>query len=517
MVENPILRGMNPDPSICTDGINYYIATSTFEYFPGLKIYQSEDLANWKLVGRPLTKKQINLRGIPDSAGVWAPSIRYFDQKFYLTYSVMHNIDGVYKDLKNYLVTADKADGNWSQPIYIGSQGFDPSLFKDDDGSYYVVSQNWDYRRTYTHQAFNGIILQRYEALKKKIIGNEIVIWRGTPQGGTEGPSIFKRNGYYYLLTANGGSGRHHSISIARSDSIVGPYKLAPQVNLITSFNVPEENMQKSGHGNLVETSTGETYLVHLVARYLPKTEISVLGRETAIEKVIWQNDWPILSGNTNSPQSKVFSLPENHSNVNYETNFENGLDLSWSSLRQSSKYKINKSGLKLYGNESLSSLFEQALITKPWPSVNINVSTDVSFEPRDFRDQAGLVLYYNTKNWVFLYTSYDELAKRQIVNLQISHNGQITEPANGLYFYLTSSDHIQLTFKVRNAIADSYVNGKEYGRHLDVSFLSDEKIEGWGFTGAVTGITVIDTKLKSNFAIFHNFKITEVPDEVEK
>lgn len=515
MAENPILRGMNPDPSICTDGKNYYIVTSTFEYFPGLKLYQSNDLANWHLISRPLRENQINLRGIPDSAGVWAPSIRYFNHQFYLTYSVMNNINGVYKDLKNYLVIADKADGEWSTPVYIGSQGFDPSIFKDDDGKFYILSQNWDYRRTYTHQPFNGILLQKYDAKKMAVFGKEKVIWQGTPQGGTEGPSISKKNGYYYLLTANGGSGRHHSIAVARSKHVFGPYILSPKVNLITSFNNSEDILQKSGHGNIVETATGRTYLVHLVARYLPETETSFLGRETAIEEINWENNWPVLVDGNDTPQSKVLSLAKNPVNPLYVTNFKNGLDLSWSSLRQAPKYKITSNGLKLYGNESLSSRFEQALLTKQLPSFNIDVSTVFSFKPESFRDQAGLVLYYNTENWLFLYVSYDEMTNRRIVNLQLSHNGQVIEPTNGLYFYLPENENIKLAFKVRNAVVATYVNDKEYGRHIDISFMSDEKVKGWGFTGTVTGITVIDTRLKSNYAVFHNFKLSDVSSEV--
>lgn len=511
MASNTILKGMNPDPSICNDGENYYIATSTFEYYPGLKIYQSHDLANWKLVARPLTDKQINLRGIPDSAGVWAPGIRYFDHQFYLTYSVMHNIDGVYKDLRNYLVIADQVDGEWSKPVYIGSQGFDPSIFKDDDGKYYILSQNWDYRRTYTHQAFNGILLQEYDPEKKCIVGDAHVIWQGTPQGGAEGPSIFKRNGYYYLLSANGGSGRHHVVAVARSKKVLGPYELAPQVNLVTSFNCPEGKMQKAGHGNLVEAFNGKTYLVHLVAQYLPGTEISVLGRETAIEPIRWENDWPFLNGETNAPQDKIASLPPNPINPNYYLDFKNGLDLSWSSLRQLPKYEIKSNGLKLYGNESLSSRFEQSLLTKQWPSVNIDVAISLTFSPKDFHDQAGLTLYYNTRNWLFLYISYDGMIKRRVVNIQQSYHGQVTEPANGLYFYLPDDGKVKLAFKVRNAVAQCYVNDEEYGRPLDLSFMSDEKIDGWGFTGAVAGITVIDTRLKTNYALFHDFEMNEV------
>lgn len=520
MATNPILRGMNPDPSVCTDGKYYYIVTSTFEFYPGFKIYRSKDLSNWKLIARPLTEKQINLRGIPNSAGVWAPGINYIDGKFYLTYSLMHQIDGVYKDIRNYLVTAKNVTDEWSNPIYIGSQGFDPSIFKDDDGKFYIVSQNWDYRRTYTHQAFNGILMQEYDPEKQKIIGAGRVIFQGTPQGGAEGPSIFKRNEYYYLLSANGGSGRHHVVCVARSKNIWGPYELCPQVNLVTSFNVQDNYLQKAGHGNLVETSDGRTFLVHLVARYLPNTETSVLGRETAIEPIKWRNDWPYIPEKGNAPEEQVVELPANQISSTYETKFENEPDLSWSSLRGPVKHEITFEGLKLYGDESLSSLWSQSLLTKTWPSFSFNVETELNFDPKDFRDQAGLVLYYNTENWIFLYISHDELTDRRIANLQINQNGKVTEPANGLYFYLPDDGKVKLRFNIKMAEAQAYIYSEnewqKFGRKIDASFLSDEKVKGWSFTGAMAGITVIDTCLKDNYAIFDHFKMIDLTNEAK-
>lgn len=513
MVINPILRGMNPDPSICSDGKYYYIVTSTFEYYPGFKIYRSTDLANWELIARPLTEDKINLRGIPNSAGIWAPGINYIDNKFYLTFSLMHQINGVYKDIRNYLITADDVTGEWSKPIYIGSQGFDPFIFKDTDGKFYIVSQNWDYRRTYTHQAFNGILIQEYDPKSKKALGNGKVIFKGTPQGGSEGPSIFMKDGYYYLLSANGGSGRHHAICVARSKNIFGPYELSPQVSLVTSYNYQDNYLQKAGHGNLVETPDGKTFLVHLVARYLPDTEISVLGRETAIEPIIWKDGWPYIAEDSNEPKETVDELPDNIVTGDYDTDFREGLDLSWSSLRGPVKYDLTNDGLKLYGNESLSSLWYQSLLSKSWPSFSFDVETSFEFDPKDFRDQAGLVLYYNSENWVFLYVSHDELTNRKIVNLQISKNGEVTEPSTGLYFYLPEDEEVKLRFSIDMATAQAYVYSqnewKPFGRAIDASFLSDEKVKGWSFTGAMAGITVIDTRLKNNYATFKNFKLT--------
>lgn len=513
MIINPILRGMNPDPSACTDGKDYFIATSTFEWFPGIKIYKSEDLSNWKLIARPLKEQQIDLTGVPDSAGVWAPCLRFYDNKFWLLYSVMHNINGIYKDLKNYIITAEDIEGEWSAPIYIGSRGFDPSIFKDDDGKFYVLSQNWDYRRTYTHQAFNGIILQEYSPKLKKVIGPLKKIFNGSPQGGTEGPSLIKRKSFYYLLVAEGGSGRHHAITVARSKKIDGPYELSPEVTLLTSFNHEKNVLQKAGHGNIIFTKSGNAYLVHLVSRYTPETKVSNLGRETAIELVEWKNDWPYLVTNDKQPMLTINNLPKQKFNNNYQTNFKQELDLAWSSLRHRNKsMSINEDGLKVFGDESLSSLMSQSLLARSWNDFQFKVQTELSFNPKTFRNQAGLTLYYNTQNWIFLYVSFDENSNRRIINIQISKNGEVSEPLNGLYIYLPSSGRIGLSFTVNNGETTASYQLKEgwksIGNTMDITFLSDEDVAGWGFTGAMVGITCVDTEMKESYAVFHNFKV---------
>ena len=135
MITNPILTGFNPDPSICRVGDDFYIATSTFDWFPGVQIHHSRDLVHWHLLTRPLTRvSQLNMKGNPDSCGVWAPNLTYKDGMFYLVYTDVKRFDGRWKDTHNYLVTATEIDGEWSDPIYLNSSGFDPSLFHDEDG-----------------------------------------------------------------------------------------------------------------------------------------------------------------------------------------------------------------------------------------------------------------------------------------------------------------------------------------------------------------------------------------------
>ena len=299
LIHNPILRGFNPDPSIIRVGDDYYIATSTFEWYPGVQIHHSRDLIHWRLLSRPLNRpSQLNMLGDPDSCGVWAPCLTYSDGLFYLIYTdvkrygrtTQSGTSGAsLRDMYNYLVTCETIDGEWSDPTFLNCSGFDPSLFHDDDGRKYLVNMLWDYRPG--QNRFAGIQLQEYSHAEKKLIGPRDVIFKGTPIGLTEGPHLYKRDGYYFLLTAEGGTSWGHAVTLARSTSLRGPYELHPDTYILTSRNRPDAELQKAGHADFVETQNGDTYLVHLCGRPLRNRGRCTLGRETAIQKMKWAED----------------------------------------------------------------------------------------------------------------------------------------------------------------------------------------------------------------------------------
>jgi xylan 1,4-beta-xylosidase len=193
-IQNPILRGCNPDPSICRVGRDYYVATSTFEWYPGVQLHHSRDLAHWRLVGRPLSRaSQLDLRGEPDSCGVWAPCLSHADGQFWLIYSDVKRFDGDFKDVHNYLVTAPAIEGPWSDPVRLNSSGFDPSLFHDADGRKWLVNMLWDHRAG--RSRFGGILLQEYSAAERRLVGPVRNIFAG----------------FYYPLVAEGGTGYEHA------------------------------------------------------------------------------------------------------------------------------------------------------------------------------------------------------------------------------------------------------------------------------------------------------------------
>ena len=175
-IRNPILPGFNPDPSICRVGDDYFIATSTFEWYPGVQIHHSSDLVNWRLVRRPLDRaEQLDMRGNPDSGGIWAPCLSYADGQFWLVYTDVKRLEGNFKDAHNYIVTAPSIEGPWSDRTYVNSSGFDPSLFHDDDGRKWFVNMVWDHRvpppKPRRHPAFAGIALQEWDSWQRRLIG----------------------------------------------------------------------------------------------------------------------------------------------------------------------------------------------------------------------------------------------------------------------------------------------------------------------------------------------------------
>ena len=239
-----------------------------------MQIHHSRDLVNWRLVTRPLDRAaQLDMRGEPDSGGVWAPCLSHADGKFWLVYTDVKRLDGNFKDAHNYIVTAPSIEGPWSDPIYVNSSGFDPSLFHDDDGRKWFVNMVWNHRdpppKPRRHPAFFGIALQEWDPVGAGLIGEAKTIFAGSAHGLVEGPHLFKRNGWYYLTTAEGGTGYDHAVTMARSRSIDGPYELHPDTHLITSKDAPDAPLQRAGHGQIVETPDGQVYHTHLCSRPL--------------------------------------------------------------------------------------------------------------------------------------------------------------------------------------------------------------------------------------------------------
>ncbi|MBU8791412.1 glycoside hydrolase family 43 protein [Oceanobacillus caeni] len=527
-IQNPILTGFNPDPSICRAGEDYYIAVSTFEWFPGVGIYHSKDLKNWRLVSRPLNRlSQLNMMGNPDSGGIWAPALSYSDGKFWLIYTDVKVTEGQWKDSHNYLVTCDTIDGEWSEPIHINSSGFDPSLFHNDDGRKYFLNMLWDHR--IGNHNFYGIVLQEYDAEKQKLVGKKEVIFKGTDIKLTEAPHLYKLNGYYYLLTAEGGTKYDHQATIARSKDLLGPYEVHPDNPLISSFAHPRNPLQKAGHASIVQTHTDEWFLVHLTGRPLPKEGQPLLdprgfcplGRETAIQRLEWKNAWPyIVGGNQPSLEIEGPTIDEVkwEPDYNEKDDFDSDkLNLNFQTLRiplgeNIVSLKDNPGHLRLYGRESLTSKFTQAHVARRWQHFNFTAETKVAFKPESFQQAAGIVNYYNTENWTALQITWNE-EKGRVLDLTTCDNFTFNQPLQGNEIVIPKDvEYVYLRVDVKTNIYQySYSFDGDNWERIPVEFysykLSDDYIRGGGFfTGAFVGMQCQDTSGEGKAADFDYF-----------
>jgi xylan 1,4-beta-xylosidase len=523
-ITNPVLRGFNPDPSIVRVGEDYFIATSTFEWFPGVQIHHSRDLVNWQLLTRALTRRsQLDMLGNPDSGGIWAPQLSFHDGLFYLIYTDVKTwgVSEPFKDTHNYLVTAPDILGPWSDPVYLNSSGFDPSLFHDTDGRKWLLNMVWDHRKG--KNPFAGILLQEFDPIQKKLVGPVTNVFRGTPIRVTEGPHLYRKDGYYYLVTAEGGTSYEHAVTVARARDIQGPYEVHPDNPLLTSRGKPELTLQKAGHGSFVETQAGEWYLAHLCGRPLEPLGRCNLGRETALQKLEWpEGDWPRLAEGGNAPRVSVpapdlpahpfepepekddFDAPELA--IHWQT-LRLPHDESWLSLTARPGY------LRLYGRESLISRHRQSLVGRRLQAHHAAAETCLEFEPEHFQQMAGLVAYYNTRNWVYLRLSRDEALGKSL-NILVCDNGRYDEAlAEDISVNGNSRVYLKVTFErkhFRFAYATEPSMWQEIGPRFDAGKLSDDYCSGLSFTGTFIALCAQDLSGTRKHADFDYFVYRE-------
>lgn len=523
-ITNPILRGFNPDPSILRVGDDYYIATSTFEWFPGVQIHHSKDLVNWRLLTRPLSRRsQLDMIGNPDSCGIWAPCLSYHEGLFYLIYTDMKSwgVREPFKDGHNYLVTAPDILGPWSEPVYLNSSGFDPSLFHDDDGRKWLLNMVWDHRKG--KNPFAGILLQEYDPTAKKLVGPVSNIFKGTSIRVTEGPHVYKKDGYYYLVTAEGGTTYQHAVTVARSRTLEGPYEVHPENPLLTADGKPELELQKAGHGSFVETQTGEWYLAHLCGRPLEPLGRCNLGRETALQKLEWHEDgWPRLATGGNHPQTQVPApdLPAHPFPAEPERDDFDApeLGIHWQTQRipldETTLSLSDRPGyLRLYGRESLISRHHQSLVGRHLQAHHAEAETCLEFEPEHFQQMAGLAAYYNTHSWVYLRVSRDETLGKSL-NIMVLDNGAYSEALEqDVSVEGASQVYLKVTFEHGSfhfAYATEPGAWQRIGPSFDAGKLSDDYCSGLSFTGTFIALCAQDLSGTRKAADFDYFVYRE-------
>lgn len=537
MIQNPILKGFNPDPSICKKGDDYYLCVSSFEWLPGLPIYHSKDLKNWELYTHVLTNNQVDLKKLPSAKGIWAPHLTYNEKEdlFYVVYGVMNSMNARYFDVDNFLITASELFGEWSEPVYLHSSGFDASIFIDDDGRQYITSLEWETRDSYEKPGV--ICLVEYSPSSKEIIGYPKRIWAGgTNRGCIEAPIITKRGEYYYLMCAEGGTGYNHCVTMARSKNIWGQYVGDLKNPIVTSapnnsnerhdpdhlkpkYYNPESILQKSGHASYVETSLGEVYLFHLTSRpFVPELRCT-LGRETAIQKMIWTEDgWLRMEDGSNLAKIEVLesaleaysveSIPELD---DFDSDVLGNYYYAPRIMPSDFASVMKRDGfVRLRGQESQVSLNKASILARKLSSVNARITTKMEFKPEVYQHDAGLILYYDNMNFVYLRKYYSETLGQSAIAIVRLENGEKIEFESSR----VPVEDIPIIFRLHICEKECFFEwayeSEEFmriGEVFDTTKFSDEYCKYGEFTGTMVGITCADKVKHKQFADFDYFE----------
>lgn len=510
VIENPVLRGFHPDPSILRVGGDYYLATSTFEYHPAVRLHHSRDLVTWEVVGHALD--DIDLRGVPDSAGVWAPSLTHVDGVFWLAYSIVRSADGDDKDIENYLVTAPAIEGPWSEPVYLGSRGFDFSFFHDVDGTHWIVGVQWDERPD--HPSFGGLVVEEYLPVEGRVSGRAHLLYQ--EDGLVEGPNLYAIDGWYYLLIAAGGTGWNHGITVARSRSLLGPYERDSAPAVLTTRDAPGHLLQKAGHGELVQTPEGEWFLAHLASR--PALHLGerycTLGRETCLQRIIFSDGWPRLAHGGHHPAVEV-TIPGAVVSRR-EDGFTDALSTldprRWVTLRAPLGAAVDHTArpgwLRLRGGASSASVFEQSMLLTRVEEHRTTAEVTVDADPDALRRKAGLIAWYDRNGWIWLQIAWDAENGRHA--RVVRRDGTVTTASDavavpeGPLRLRALWDGPTVTFEIDTAAGGVVVVPGVFPAWT----LSDDHGERLRFTGLFLGLRAEDLDAHAWSADFRDFTI---------
>ncbi|MFJ4282253.1 glycoside hydrolase family 43 protein [Streptomyces massasporeus] len=538
VLHNPVLRGFAPDPSLIRVGGWYYLATSSFEWFPTIPLHRSRDLAHWEYAGHVEGAAPGNsLAGVPDSGGIWAPSLSWDGERFWVTYTVVRSVGTPYFDLDTYVATAPSVEGPWSAPRRVASHGFDPAFFHEDGRLWLLNLQN-DHRPG--GERFAGIVVTELDRATLEPLGDTRLLLRHDRL--IEGPKLLRRDGWYYLVLAEGGTGWEHGVRVARAKELTGPYELDERP-LLTSRDDPAVPLQKAGHGELVETPEGQWVLGHLTARPLhtPQGRRCTLGRETAIQAVVWDAEgWPRLRQGGWHPVTDV-DVPT-HRQAGPHPRLPSPplpaarrpeeLSWPWSSLREPpapswADTTARPGWIRLRGRHGPESRWAAGLLAQRVTEHRAEAEVTVEARPVTFTQAAGLLLWYNPEAYLALDLTWaepegepqrgqqwggsaggrtvlslverDEDGVRQVAVVDVPVNGPVTlgvtvEGADARFWYLREG--------VRAAV----------GPVLDFSRLSDDHGSRLRFTGTMAAIHARDLVDAAFTADFTGFRLTCTP-----
>jgi len=402
--QNPVIPGFYPDPSICRVGHDYYLVNSSFEYFPGVPLFHSQDLVHWDQIGHCLTRKnQLDLTNISASDGIWAPTIRFFNDRFYM---VTTNVRRKPWNARNFFVYTDNPGGEWSDPVWLDEGGIDPDLFFDDDGTCY-----------YLRNGANGIYTRIVDIATGNLKTESKHIWTGTGGPFPEAPHLYKINDTYYLIIAEGGTGSRHMATVARSDTPFGPYESLPHNPILTHYYREHHPIQSTGHGDIFQDHNGQWWIVFLGTRpvFDGKVQYQHLGRETFLAPVGWHHDgWPAVNSGCGVELGMDAPLPSLQSPIptSPRDNFDTpSLGLQWNFLRNPSEeswsLKDRPGWLRLQGYAvSLDDQGSPAMVCRRQQHFFCKGRTLMKWTPAGPNEEAGITIRMNERYHYDLYVT---------------------------------------------------------------------------------------------------------------
>lgn len=538
LFKNPIIPGYNPDPSICRVGSDFYLVNSTFEFFPGVPVYHSRNLINWELKGYCLNRRsQLELEGCRNSGGIYAPTIRYHKGMFYM---ITTNVT----DKGNFVVHTDDIDKEWSEPAWIDQGGIDPSLFWDDDDKCYYCS-------TGILDGVRGIVAFEINPMTGEILSDKHLISEGCGGQCAEGPHIYKKDGMYYLMIAEGGTEYAHRETMQRATSVWGPYTPCPHNPIISHKEYKKSEIQATGHADLVEDENGNWWLVFLGIRRFSHALLHNLGRETFLAPVTWKDGWPVVGYNGNGTIELVMDAPlpgldctESKNNIHIDSKTGKSMLCADHSVYIDFTDKELDKRLQFTRNPDMSHYVydntKHRLILKG-TGISLNEPgkspTILSFKQPEFTTtlkavinigetqakRAGIAAYYNNDYHYEIYIGNDDNGKyigfyKHIhdMGVELAHIPVDSDDENKNLIVKIDTDREKYTFSY--SIADSSdINAeiafKQIGSGLNAG-LSTEGTRTMTFTGtlfslfAEQGIGVFETGVQLNINPDENYKL---------
>ena len=425
---NPVQRGFFPDPSVIRVGDDFYMVNSSFQYFPAIPISHSKDMVHWHIVGHAITNPEwLDLSDIRDSHGIWAPDISYVDGKFYIFAPLRLNGDGTRGNnvLRRQLVmVSDRPEGPYSKPVCLEVDNIDPSHFVDDDGSRYIVTAA-------------GATVTPLTPDSLRLAGESRVAWPGSGERCPEGPHIFKKDGWYYAMVAEGGTGYGHGINVARSRELFGEYECSP-LNPVMRQKDPDAPIQRAGHGKLVQDRNGKWWCYYLCGRPNGGRHTTV-GRETSLDPVEWTEDgWFTVNGGRGpSLTQEAPDLPECVFPRNTFDDFDSEkLDLEWEFVRNpdNGTWSLTErpGWFRIWTRDGqLSERRAKNTLVRREQELTYRAETKLEFAPDRDGEQAGLVCYYSTATYARFSLCWEDGRKLRLVINRAHGEELMAEVAN--------------------------------------------------------------------------------------